>query len=248
MGYLGRCLRRAFAGSVLLTDKISVVMGVLTPALFLVAGKSLDQAYQAYIAWGIILVVGGGIFLRMLTAPYFIWKDDQLRIANLESIITDTSRRRREFFEDTFLSERAGLAKKFNQYAQVVPAPADAAKFDADAHLSALTSDAAFFLGDQNFKIYWDTFCLAFRNMVRGGAFLDINKDALPRDHSQNTLDRYHYDLNVTKSAAGALVFILTENSDHSNFYRKSIETLNDKYSHVISVDPEITFWTFRRP
>ncbi len=62
----------------------------------------MDAAYQGYVAWTILTIVGGGVALRLATAPYFIWKDDQKEIADLRKTITDTSVKRRQFFEELF--------------------------------------------------------------------------------------------------------------------------------------------------
>ena len=80
MGYLGECFHRAFRGSVLFTDKVSIIGGVLAPALFFVRGEPMDAAYQGYVAWTILTIVCVGIALRLVTAPYFIWRDDKREI------------------------------------------------------------------------------------------------------------------------------------------------------------------------
>lgn len=244
MGYLGKCFHRAFAGSVLFTDKVSIVGGVLAPAIFFARGEAMDAAYQGYLAWTILAVVGGGIALRLVTAPYFIWRDDQKEISRLREEIADTSRKRRQFFEETFLQDRADLARQLTHYA-MVNAPIDAfSNFDADAHLNEITRKAVIQLGDPNFRVYWETFCFAFRNLVRGAKFAKDNAARLTDEQMQILRDRFDYDFGAMKAGSTALIFILTENHDHNKVYVEILEGLNTKYPHVQFDDVAASLWT----
>lgn len=208
----------------------------------------MDAAYQGYLAWAILTVVGGGIALRLVTAPYFIWRDDQKEISRLRDEIADTSRKRRQFFEETFLQDRADLARQLTHYA-MVNAPMDAfSNFDADAHLNEITPKAVIQLGDPNFRVYWETFCLAFRNLVRGAKFTKDNVDRLPGEQMRLLRDRFEYDFNAMKAGSTAMIFILTENHDHNKIYVDLLEKLNTKYSRVQFDDLSANLWTLSEP
>ncbi|MGX8007937.1 hypothetical protein ACVDG8_002475 [Mesorhizobium sp. ORM8.1] len=99
-------MQRAFSGSVLFTDKLSIVAGVFVPAAFEFAGKPVTEAVQGYVAAFIVLAVGGGIVLRLLTAPYFIWKEDQGRISALQSALDAPAQRQREKLAELIAQER----------------------------------------------------------------------------------------------------------------------------------------------
>ncbi len=204
----------------------------------------MDAAYQGYLAWTILAVVGGGIALRLVTAPYFIWRDDQKEISRLREEIADTSRKRRQFFEETFLQDRADLARQLTHYA-MVNAPMDAfSNFDADAHLNEMTRKAVIQLGDPNFRVYWETFCFAFRNLVRGAKFAKDNAARLADEQMQILRDRFDYDFGAMKAGSTALIFILTENHDHNKVYVEILEGLNTKYPHVQFDDVAASLWT----
>ncbi len=233
MGYLGKCFHRAFAGSVLFTDKVSIVGGVLAPAIFFARGEAMDSAYQGYVAWTILAVVGGGIALRLVTAPYFMWKDDQKEIAELRKTITNTSVKRRQFFEETFLAERANLAKSMVKFTVVDLPIIQLATVNPDAELKPLTEVAALFLADSHFKRYWGNFCSGFRWAIEGSKFMVEAGAKIPEEQKREVATRIIYDLAAMKASAEALVAILTEDLQHSEDYQKKIDELQITYSHL---------------
>lgn len=233
MGYLGKCFRRAFAGSVLFTDKLSIVGGVLVPALFSVLGDPLDAAVQAYVAWTIVLIVGGGVGLRLLTAPYFIWKDDQKTLAELRGILSDTSVKRRQFFEESFLAERANLAKALAKFAALDLPIVQVATINPDAELKPITEIAVLFFADGNFKKYWQNFCSGLHWMVGGSRFFVASGDKVPEAQKLEIVDRIVFDMANMRAAAMAMVAILTEDLNHSEDYQRHVKDLQDRYSHL---------------
>ena len=233
MGFLGKCFHRAFAGSVLFTDKVSIVGGVLAPAIFFARGEAMDAAYQGYVAWTILTIVGGGVALRLATAPYFIWKDDQKEIADLRKTITDTSVKRRQFFEESFLAERANLAKSMAKFTVVDLPIVQLATVNPDAELKPLTEVAALFLADGNFKRYWGNFCSGFRWSIEGSKFMMQAGDKIPEGQKLEVVDRIIYDLAAMKASAMALVAILTEDLQHSEDYQYKLDQLQATYSQL---------------
>lgn len=233
MGYLGKCFHRAFSGSVLFTDKVSVVGGVLGPALFFARGEAMDAAYQGYLAWTILSVVGGGVALRLVTAPYFIWKDDQKEIARLREEIADTSRKRRQFFEERFLSERANLAIAMSKFTVLDFPITQLATINPDAELKPITEMACIFFADGNFKRYWNNFCSGLRWSVDGSKFVVAAGDHLVEPQKVEVVDRIIYDLAAMKASAMALVAILTEDLQHAEDYQKKLESVHETYAHL---------------
>lgn len=82
--YLGAVLRFACKGAILRTDQLSIVAAVLVPAVFVASGRSMPEWAAAYVAWAIIILVVGVIGLRLLMAPYFLWREQNAKIAELE--------------------------------------------------------------------------------------------------------------------------------------------------------------------
>ncbi|MER9304160.1 hypothetical protein NKJ06_31560 [Mesorhizobium sp. M0293] len=217
----------------LFTDKLSIVGGVLVPALFSVLGDAVNAAVQAYAAWTIIMIVGGGVGLRLLTAPYFIWRDDQRELVELRGIIADTSVKRRQFFEESFLAERANLAKALAKFAVLDLPIVQMATINPDAELKPVTETAALFFSDVHFKRYWGNFCSGFRWTVDGSKFFVGDGDKIPEPQKLEIVDRIIFDIANMRAAAMAMVAILTEDLKHSEDYQQRVTELQDRYSHL---------------
>lgn len=82
--YLAAILRFALRRSFTLTDRLSVIAGVLVPAIWQTTGKPMPEWLAPYVAWTIIIAVGGGVTLRFVTAPYFIWREQNATINALK--------------------------------------------------------------------------------------------------------------------------------------------------------------------
>ncbi|MER9426301.1 hypothetical protein NKI88_28240 [Mesorhizobium sp. M0317] len=193
----------------------------------------MNAAVQAYVAWAIIIVVGGGVGLRLLTAPYFIWKDDQKELAGLRGIIADTSVKRRQFFEESFLAERANLAKALAKFAALDLPIGQVATINPDAELKPITETAVLFFADGSFKTYWKNFCSGLRWTVDGSRFFAASADQIPEQQKLEVVDRIIFDMANMRAAAMALVAILTEDLKHSEDYEMHVKDLQDRYSHL---------------
>ncbi|MER9714216.1 hypothetical protein [Mesorhizobium sp. M0213] len=217
----------------LFTDKLSIVGGVLVPAVFSVSGEAVNAAVQAYVAWTIIIVVGGGVGLRLLTAPYFIWKDDQRDLAELRGILADTSLKRRQFFEESFLAERAKLAKAMGKFAALDLPIVQIATINPDVELKPVTETAVLFFSDDHFKQYWRNFCSGLRWTVDGSKFFAEAGDKIPEPQKLEVVDRIIFDMANMRAAAMAMVAVLTEDLKHSEDYQQRVAELQDRYSHL---------------
>ncbi|RVB72390.1 MULTISPECIES: hypothetical protein [unclassified Mesorhizobium] len=193
----------------------------------------MDAAVQAYVAWTIIIIVGGGVGLRLLTAPYFIWKDDQRELAELRGIIADTSVKRRQFFEESFLAERANLAKAMAKFAALDLPIVQIATINPDAELKPVTETAVLFFADDHFKQYWRNFCSGLRWTVDGSKFFAGAGDKIPQPQKLEVVDRIIFDMANMRAAAMAMVAILTEGHKHSEDYQQNVKELQDRYSHL---------------
>lgn len=80
----------------MLTDKLSIAAGVIAPAILYVAGEPMDATIQAAVAWGVLIMVSGVVLLRLITAPYFIWRDDQATINQLRAEFDSPKQKERE--------------------------------------------------------------------------------------------------------------------------------------------------------
>lgn len=157
--YLKLLLHRAFAGSVLLTDKMSIVAGVLIPAVLHVSDAgAMANTILGIVSWAIIIAVGGAVLLRLVTAPYFLWRQDQATIAHLNDALVDPLRREVEYLDQSVLDHRAALAENLTTYAVGLLNAHDSERYRTQYVRENLTLSASLFLGDPFFRWAWDFF------------------------------------------------------------------------------------------
>ncbi|WP_417432978.1 hypothetical protein [Hoeflea sp.] len=211
----------------LVTDKLSIIAGVLIPALIAVAGDDMQDTITTMAAWAIIIAVVSGIGFRLVTAPYFIWREDREKIRGLEELLADSSLKRRQFFEERFLEERAILAKSLAPYVtdwEKLNELPDEGVFLVRQQLYPM---AAIFLGDQIFREYWGHFIQGVHWAHAGlkkMKELSESGAAIPKRLKSRTM----YDGLRSRFAAEALIRILTEDVTHAEWYAKVINDVND--------------------
>lgn len=90
--YLTSVLRFALKGFVLRTDAMQIILASLVPAYFQARGVAMPDGIAnivlTYIAYGAIAFVT----LRFVTAPYFIWKEQNAKILALQDIVDEPKR------------------------------------------------------------------------------------------------------------------------------------------------------------
>ena len=247
MKYLSLIARYVFARTLVRTDILSAVASALIPAVFYAAGKPMPDDIMVTVSLWLAGGIGLVVILRLIVAPYVIWKRDQAEIAHLREIITDSSTRRRHFFENEFLADRAHLAKDLANFAVLMPREADMETFDADNLLQPLTRRAVLFLGDANFSNYWNTFCTALRQSLRGAKFKQEHIAELTAEEAERLSKRFKYDFEAMRIAANALIQILTETLTHRAYYEEAISALsqgNDDVTFESFHELEASLWT----
>jgi hypothetical protein len=90
--FLTRVWRYGFARTIRKTDAISMIVGLAVPAWYSVKGMPIPANAFGLAAILIFLFVGASICVRMLLSPYFIWREDQVRIATLEHELEEPKR------------------------------------------------------------------------------------------------------------------------------------------------------------
>ncbi|MER9691746.1 hypothetical protein NKJ16_07345 [Mesorhizobium sp. M0179] len=117
----------------------------------------MTEAIQGYVAWFIILAVGGGVILRLLTAPYFIWKEDQAKITSLGAALNSPAQRQRDILAELIAKEKIRAAEEITRVRRII---GDFDKTQDDKrkafHGSELLSDK--FMSDQKFNSAWNDF------------------------------------------------------------------------------------------
>jgi hypothetical protein len=91
-GYLASVLRFAVKGFVFRTDAMQIILASLVPAYFQLRGMAMPDGIAnivlTYIAYGTVAFV----MLRFVTAPYFIWKEQNAKIFTLQDIVDEPKR------------------------------------------------------------------------------------------------------------------------------------------------------------
>lgn len=111
MGYFGRIAGFAFQRSLLRTDVLAAVLTALAPVVYFLAGRDIPEKIALYISMLVAAMVLGVLILRVLTAPYFIWKEDQAEIARLREALGDPKERARRALEAEAVNSRQKIIK-----------------------------------------------------------------------------------------------------------------------------------------
>lgn len=110
MRYLQILFDRASKRSVLLTDRLTILIAPFaTFALWLNGAKMTDSIQEALFV-GIAMAVMGVVGLRLLAATYFVWKDDQDEKSKLNAALKDPRRQA----EIDMLQFATGLRKELS--------------------------------------------------------------------------------------------------------------------------------------
>jgi hypothetical protein len=227
--YLKLIAERALAKSVLLSDKLSIMAGILLPAILFVAGDAMQEALAGYVAWAIIITVVGGVFLRLICAPYFIWKDDQAEIERLKHLLDDPRRRRKEALMSRFDDERADLLKA------LVPILTDLRGLnDLPVHATELIQRfylrAAGFLADKDFKLYW----LTFEKNLKGWQALTDYVKSIPGEISKEdqlrVMVRVSLHANLVSASVGSMIAFLGMSDAHRQSFDQNLALTSDLF------------------
>jgi len=239
MKYAALIVEYVFSRTLVRTDILSAVVTALLPAAYYLAGKQIPENYAVLISLWIAASVAVILILRLLAAPYVIWKRDGAEIARLQTLLGDTAAKRRQFFEERFLEDRAALARELAKFVALERIFGKLHTIDIDAELRPITSTAFMFLGDPGFDLYWRNFTAALRNAHGGVRFIELNQDTLSADARDLIRKRAAYDLQVVATSAAALVAILTENIAHAQQYDAAMRAINAQFDDIdLSLDP----------
>ncbi|WP_179406937.1 hypothetical protein [Novosphingobium marinum] len=75
--YLGLLLNRASQKSVLLTDRLTIMIVPFTTLALWMTGAKMTDSIQETVFVGVAITVLVVVLLRLAAASYFVWKDDQ---------------------------------------------------------------------------------------------------------------------------------------------------------------------------
>lgn len=142
MGFFGRLLRFAARGFVVRTDALQIVVAAAAPGLASMLGIELPANASDSLAAYLLLVVLAWATLRLVTAPYFIWKEDQETIRGLEERLGRPGQVRREETARITAQARATFAARLFDWT----AQAGTIEFRRGDDAARIRHDAALFL------------------------------------------------------------------------------------------------------
>lgn len=82
--YLFRCIGFAIQKSIRGADALSILAALAIPAWYWWKDKPMPENILGFYAFCILAVIAAFILVRLFTAPYFMWKEDQKTIKALE--------------------------------------------------------------------------------------------------------------------------------------------------------------------
>jgi hypothetical protein len=116
--YLGRVFVFAFARSLLVTDRLSFLIGPLITAALWLRGERVDNTAEL-VATATVATILAVLLLRLIAAPFFVWKEDQMEIAGLKQDLARPERAGAEEMNKLRAQRRVDLAAELLEFQMV---------------------------------------------------------------------------------------------------------------------------------
>jgi hypothetical protein len=156
--YLVAVLRFALRRSLVLTDRLSIIAAVLVPAIWQTAGKPMPEWVAGYVAWLVIIAVGGGAGLRFVTAPYFIWREQNKTISELRTELAKPEQSIKARMHDDIATARVGLLDQLMRIHERFGVRAyNPAEYSKSLRHEGASIPAAKLIHDEGFARLWNT-------------------------------------------------------------------------------------------
>ena len=177
---------------------------------------------------GVVFIVLVVVSVRLLTAPYFIWKDDQKKIAELQAKLDAPERARRERFLDAQEKMRMKLAQEIARYTDGTQA-AFIIQHYTESVRDRLESLACLFKHDAAFDSAWERFVDAIEKSksVSQISFDREDPDGFVEIQRGKNFEYYHKMRSVT---GRALVAFLTYDDPDWLACKNNMNELHDRY------------------
>ena len=211
--YLTKILSKALAR----TFRILDIVGILTPALvgtyfYLVGHRMPEAEATGSLIFGCTLVV---LLLRLTTAPYFVWKDDQTTITSQAEQLADPARKSKTLLIAAFQNDRVELLRRLLSIQGDLRATNDANTF-GDETAATLYQLAAPFLIDVHFKTSWFTFEKNIKAFAALNRFQKEKGASLTQTDEIKSLRRYSFHQLLSEGAVRSMILWLSHEKDHS--------------------------------
>lgn len=121
--YVGLLLNRAAQNSVVLTDRLTVLIVPFATLGLWWAGAKMTASIQETLLLGVAITVLVVVALRLIAASYFVWKEDQLKKARLRAELDAPGRQSEIAMADFVVSLRKALSDKLATLASLAARP-----------------------------------------------------------------------------------------------------------------------------
>ncbi|TVR11122.1 MAG: hypothetical protein EA385_01915 [Salinarimonadaceae bacterium] len=108
MAYLSLVFAFVFQRAFLRIDIASAVVSALAPGVFFLWGYEMDPTGITLSVW-LLAAIGVAFAIRVVCAPYFIWRRDQKRIAELQAEIDEPREKRRREMKNRLIDARMAV-------------------------------------------------------------------------------------------------------------------------------------------
>ena len=230
--YLKLIFKHAIAKSFLLTDRLSTFAGVILPAILFVSGDAMQENLAGYVAWAIIITVGGGVSLRLLFSPYFIWKEDQAEIARLNDLLNEPRRKIR--YELRILA-----IKKIDTLRNyLVAVLSDVQKLnEISENFIEAVSDcrpiAGLFIGEADFEKYWKAFELNLRGWQSVRDYAKAAGDTITAEEQIRIADRAVFHCTMVTASSMAMVDYLGMGESHKDIFERESKPARNRLDEI---------------
>ncbi|MCJ2133017.1 hypothetical protein MKK69_02865 [Methylobacterium sp. J-026] len=227
--YLSLVVKMAFARWAPRTDLWSGALGALIPCFYVLSGRPVPDNVTTLVAEIAVGFVFSGIAVRLLLAPYLIWKSDQATIADLKRQLEEPARLRREATENAFQQARVDFAIEMRKFLYGTDAHRAVRQLNAEVW-EHLNSYAALFKHDPIFDGLWLMFT-AFYNREESVLKIGLHRPD-PDGFIEVQVNRnLSYNGRARHIAAEAIIAYLTYRESEDRKVVKKISELRE--SHV---------------
>ena len=222
MKYFARLMGYAFRRTLLRTDVFAAVATAIAPAAYFLLGQTVPDNLPLLISFLVGGLAGAAILLRILAAPYLLWRDDQATIKALREDLESPLRQEQMFFRNQFLGERAELAKHVRMFALGIRSEDDWDTHYNAAHVrGTLRPTAMLFFSNGWFDADWNLFDTHVTHAEwYGRALADLGQN-MPNETEREYANLMAFHINGASVAALQIVRYLTGNLDRDTFARE---------------------------
>lgn len=112
--YIGLLLNRAAQKSVLLTDRLTILIVPFSTLVLWLTGAKMTDTIQETVFVGVAITVAAVIVLRLIAASYFVWKEDRSKIVSLRKALDSPRFREKKVMNEHRLKLRKELGDRLS--------------------------------------------------------------------------------------------------------------------------------------